>query len=83
VCASNSLAAVAPEVAAEWHGTRNGNVTPADVLARSHASRWFQCPVSPDHEWLASVGRRVAGGRKCPCCANRKVYRPTYPLVLA
>ena len=70
---SRSLEAVAPDVAAQWHPTKNGATTPADVVANSHKKYWFKCEAGPDHEWEATLGDRVSKGTGCPCCANRKV----------
>jgi hypothetical protein len=70
---TNSLATVAPEVAAQWHATKNGDTTPADVVAKSHKKYWFTCDAGPDHEWESALGNRVILGNGCPCCANRKV----------
>jgi hypothetical protein len=72
VSVTNSLATVAPAVAAQWHTTKNGATTPADVTANTKNKFWFKCDVAPDHEWEASLGSRVNGGTGCPCCANRK-----------
>jgi hypothetical protein len=70
---TNSLATVAPEVAAQWHPTKNGDTTPADVVANSRKKYWFTCNAGPDHEWEATLSNRVSGGNGCPCCAGRKV----------
>jgi hypothetical protein len=43
VSVTNSLATVAPEVAAQWHATKNGATTPADVVANSNKYFWFKC----------------------------------------
>ena len=51
VSASNSLAAVRPDLVAEWHPKRNGKTTPNDVVAYSAKSYWWKCPKGPDHEW--------------------------------
>ena len=65
---TNSLAARFPSIAAQWHPTRNGDVSPEDVVAGSHKKYWWQCPEDPAHEWLAVVKSRTALGRKCPHC---------------
>jgi hypothetical protein len=70
---TNSLATVAPEVAAQWHATKNGDTTPADVVAGSDKKYWFTCDAGPDHEWESALGDRVSGGQGCPCCAGKKV----------
>ena len=68
-----SLQAVAPEVAAQWHLTKNGDVTPSDVVAGSGRKYWFKCDVHWDHEWEATLNSRVSGGHGCPCCAGQQL----------
>jgi hypothetical protein len=70
---TNSLATVAPAVAAQWHATKNGATTPADVVAGSKKKFWFTCDAGPDHEWESTLNNRVSGGQGCPCCVNQKV----------
>jgi hypothetical protein len=64
-----------PEVVAQWHPIMNGEVTPADVASQSNTKCWWKCDISPDHEWVASPGKRVNGGSRstCPCCSGHKV----------
>jgi hypothetical protein len=73
VSVTNSLAAVAPDVAKQWHPTKNGDLTPHDVVANSATKYWFQCDKGPDHVWESKLSNRVSGGNGCPCCAGRKV----------
>ncbi len=69
---SNSLAQIAPELAAEWHPTRNADLSPADIIAGGHTPFWWKCDVGDDHEWRAPVSSRKAGVG-CPMCAGKKV----------
>ncbi|WP_197446794.1 zinc-ribbon domain-containing protein [Tautonia plasticadhaerens] len=69
--ATNSLAGQFPAVAAEWHPTRNGGLTPDRVLPRAGTKVWWTCPEGPDHEWEATVANRTSGRTGCPCCAGR------------
>jgi hypothetical protein len=73
VSVTNSLASLAPEVAALWHPTKNGEVTPANVLSRSGVKRWWQCHGAIDHVWKASPDQRVGMGSGCPCCSGHQV----------
>jgi hypothetical protein len=74
VSASNSLAAIAPEVAAQWHPTGNGKVTPVHVTSQTNKKYWWKCDKGPDHEWKASPANRVGkGATGCPCCSRRQV----------
>lgn len=67
-----SLAATHPQVAAEWHPTRNGRHRPDMVKAFTGLSVWCAFPVADDHEWKAPVSWR-ARGAGCPCCSGRQV----------
>lgn len=74
VCSSNSLAAVFPEIASQWHPTKNGETTAADVPARSDKKAWFLCPAAPDHEWETQISTRTKKTQKgnCPFCIGYK-----------
>lgn len=66
----NDLATTNPELASEWHPTKNGNMTPSNVMAGSHHKAWWlgKC----GHEWEAVISSRSAG-RGCPYCASQKL----------
>lgn len=46
-----NLAACFPDIAAEWHPSLNGNITPEMVLPHSNKSAWWIC--KGGHEWQA------------------------------
>ncbi len=69
---TNSLASQYPELAAQWHPTKNGELTPDQVVATTHKKLWWKCPEGPDHEWLTTGASRVAG-TGCPACAGQQV----------
>ena len=66
----NDLITTCPNIGREWHPTKNGELLPTDVMARSHRKVWWlgKC----GHEWQASISQRV-NGCGCPYCSNRKV----------
>lgn len=66
----NDLAALFPELAHQWHPTRNGNLSPTQVLPGSHRTVWWIC--KKGHEWRAQIKSRVAGCG-CPVCTNREI----------
>jgi hypothetical protein len=66
------LALEAPELAGEWHPTKNGDLTPFDVLTGSSRRVWWKCPEGSDHEWEASPTTRTHG-HGCPFCSGRRV----------
>lgn len=65
----NDLAAVEPKIAAQWHPTLNGALTPEQVTAGSRRKVWWICPLG--HVWKAVIYSRT-GKRKCGCpvCAG-------------
>lgn len=70
-----------PELAAQWHPTKNGRVTPHDVYPFSNRRIWWLCPKDPRHEWEAPVYARTAGNG-CPDhpCCTRPRASPWYNL---
>lgn len=75
VSVTNSLASLFPDIAAQWHPIKNGNVTPDQIVAGSNGRFWWQCPQSHDHQWQAQVRDRTRedGATGCPYCAGKKV----------
>jgi hypothetical protein len=63
-----SLADLFPEVASQWHPSKNGDHQSRDVKPKSSRRAWWLCPAAPDHEWEATVASR-SSGRGCPFCA--------------
>ncbi len=66
----NDLATTHPDVAAEWHPTKNGALLPQDIVAGSTVSVYWQCKAG--HEWQRTVKSRTQGSR-CPICTNQEV----------
>ena len=62
------LAETHSDIAAEWHPTKNGDLTPADLTAGTHKKVWWICPKGPDHEWSASIVSRTNLKTGCPIC---------------
>jgi hypothetical protein len=68
----NCLASLNPKLAAQWHESLNGDLTPTDVTVGSGKKVWWQC--SKGHEWQAVVyGRNKGSG--CPYCAGLYVTK--------
>eukprot|EP00741_Cyanophora_paradoxa_P007884 tig00001224_g7628.t1 len=68
----NSLAGLAPGVAAEWAHELNGGLSPEQVRAGSNVRAWWRCGEC-GHVWLAQIGSRAVNGCGCPSCKNRAV----------
>jgi hypothetical protein len=71
-----SLAELQPDLAAQWHKKKNGDLTSWDVSCGSNFMAWWICSFL--HEWKASVGDR-AKGNGCPDCAKKKRKGPKKP----
>ncbi len=67
-----SLLAVNPELASEWDYSKNGTLTPEQVIAKSDKKYWWLCKVC-GYSWKAIVGDRNAG-RGCPRCSGNVVW---------
>jgi len=62
---NQSLHDAHPQLAAQWHPTKNGHVTPHDVGPSSNKKYWWLCPKDPRHEWPMVVYARK-NGNGCP-----------------
>jgi DNA-directed RNA polymerase subunit RPC12/RpoP len=67
----NNLQKVNPKLAKEWHPTKNGHLTPKDVLPNSGKKAWWICK-KKGHEWEAIVSNRNRRGDGCPYCSGRR-----------
>jgi hypothetical protein len=65
-----SLGARFPEIATQWHPTKNGDQRPEDVTHRSMRKVWWQCQVHASHVWAAMVYNRTLRGSGCPFCTG-------------
>jgi len=63
-----TLSLVNPELARQWHPTRNGDLTPNQVTIGADRKVWWLCP-DCGCEWETKVAAR-AGGSGCPACAK-------------
>ena len=61
-----SLKTREPGLATEWHPSKNGSLTPNDVVPGSGKNVWWQC--SQAHEWQAVINKRSVRGDGCPIC---------------
>lgn len=64
--ARDSLAARFPEIAAEWHPHKNGDLKPDQVEPDHKMTAWWLC--SKGHEFSASVRSRTRSHGRCPRC---------------
>lgn len=70
----NDLMTTHPEVASEWHPTKNAPYTPYALTAKSDQRIWWQC--TEGHEWEARPWDRTRGDQRntaCPYCGGKQV----------
>ena len=70
-----SVAAERPDLAQQWHPTKNGALTPADVTCGSVRQVWWLCEKSTcqhPHEWPVSVNSRVSLKTGRHFCSKRR-----------
>ena len=70
VAPGTNLKAQYPDIARQWHPTKNAQLKPEQYLPGSHTVAWWLC--DKGHEWRALIKSRVKGSG-CPVCANKLV----------
>lgn len=76
----NDLASLHPGITSEWHPTRNGTLTPDQVVPGSAKAVWWKA--SCGHEWRTLVFVRTRGSG-CPACWRARSSRQQTDLELA
>jgi len=69
---SNCLETLNPELAKEWHPTKNGDLTALNVKPGSGKKVWWKCEKGDDHEWKTSIQKRTKSGHNCSICSGHK-----------
>ena len=64
----NDIVTTHPEIAAEWHPTKNGDLKPSDFKIGSDKLVWWMC--ARGHEWKTNIYHRQSTG--CPDCIKEK-----------
>ena len=78
----NNLEVLFPEIAKQWHPTKNGNKKPSEVTAGTNKTVWWHCPNSKlpryPHDFLAMVKERTRSDKPsgCPHCSTNH-FDPT------
>ena len=82
----NDLETKYPDIAAQWHPTKNEGTSPTEVVSKSDKKVWWIC--DKGHEWQAQISNRV-NGTGCPVCAGKVVVEgyndlgTTHPEIVA
>ena len=67
ICRDNNLAFLFPEIAKEWHPTKNGDKKPEDFTPGSHQKAWWLCPKK--HAYPATLNSRTSMKSGCGKCS--------------
>ena len=62
----NDLATKAPDIAREWHPTKNRGLTPDKVAWKSNKKVWWRCPIC-GRSYRMAISHRTCDGSGCKC----------------
>lgn len=72
ICPHQSIAFEFPEIACEWHPTKNGSLLPTSFSKGSDKRIWWKCTKNSSHEWATAINNRCSNGMsECPYCKNK------------
>ena len=78
----NDLETLYPEIAKEWHPTKNGDLQPSKIMPMSHRKVWWYLSYDDpetgkhfDFEWQCSIVNRVKKKFNCPYISGHAVWR--------
>lgn len=75
---NNSLAKCFPDIADEWHPTKNGNLTPDQISKGSRRIVWWLGKCGHEYEMVVSERTNIRKNGKaygCPVCAGKRVLK--------
>ncbi len=72
---TNSLAALRPDLAKEWHPRKNIGMEPGQYTCGSHQKVWWLCSTTGRHEWQAMIKARALRGDGCPECSQKRLTK--------
>lgn len=73
-CPENALSTLRPDIAAEWHPTKNENLLPSDVTLKSSKRVWWKCKEC-NHEYESIIFNKVKEKKTSACSKCRKQIR--------
>ena len=76
----NDLESAKPELASQWHPTKNGDLRPTNVMQSSNKKVWWLLPYDDpltgkhfDFEWMATINSRFRDDVGCPFLCGKAV----------
>ena len=82
---SNCLSTLVPELAKQWHPTKNGNLKANEFARFSNKKVWWKCDKGEDHEWESIIRNKSKNNIKARelILANKaEVYAVDYKYLL-
>jgi len=76
----NNLLFLFPDIAKEWHPTKNGKLRPNEFTRGSEKKVWWLC--SKGHSYSSAIGGRTGRNRGCPYCSGREASDDNNLLIL-
>lgn len=68
---SNCLATLYPDMALEWHPSKNGKLNPFNVFGGGHTKFWWKCNID-GYEWKTTISSRISNDSGCRICNESK-----------
>ena len=69
----NDLESRFPQIAQEWHPTKNADLSPSEISYGSTKKVWWIC--TKGHEYLSSPNNRTSSKKDCPYCNGHSVLK--------
>ena len=69
----NNLLALYPNIAKEWHPTKNQELLAKNALPKSNKKVWWLCPKG--HNYDATIASRTHMQTGCPYCSGKRVSK--------
>lgn len=70
-----SICVTHPNIAKQWHPTKNGTFKAHNATKGTTRYVWWACKVADDHVWRASIYQRCRKESGCPFCSSRRVCK--------
>ena len=73
IVGETDLVTTHPEIAKEWHPTKNGMLTADNVKAGTNKKVWWICSLGHEYEASPSARTDLKKHTGCPICAGKRV----------
>lgn len=70
---TNSLESLYPNIAKQWHKTKNGELQPSNITPKSNKKVWWHCDICKE-DYDMTVNHKTSG-IGCPYCSGRRTQK--------